>query len=129
MILSVEQKGAQPEIAILPFGRGQVVAIGEADFLRNDVLRRSSGAVLAVRVLESIDSTKRSPIVFDEYHQGYGERITTLTVIGDALVGTTWGRALLQLAGAGLLYLMVLGVRPLRRLRARASSDDLRSST
>ena len=51
--------------------------------------------------------------MFDEYHQGYGERITTLGVIGSALAGTSWGRALLQLALAGLLYLMVLGVRPI----------------
>ena len=52
VILSVKQKGAQPEIAILPMGRGRVVAMGEADFLRNDVLRKTAGAVLAVRVLE-----------------------------------------------------------------------------
>lgn len=112
-LLSVERKGPQPEISILPVGRGRVVAIADPDFLRNDVLRRTAGAVLAVRVLESVDPKRRSTIVFDEYHQGYGDTTKQTDVLEYALFGTAWGRALVQLGIAGLLYLMVIGVRPI----------------
>jgi len=73
-LLSVGKRDIKPEIAVLPMGRGQVVAIADPAFLRNDVLRKTAGAVLAVRILENVDPARRSPIVFDEYHQGYGEQ-------------------------------------------------------
>jgi hypothetical protein len=112
-LLYVDRRDIKPEIAILPIGRGQVVAIADPSFLRNDVLRKLAGAVLAVRILENVDSARRSPIVFDEYHQGYGEGTSTMAVLRDALFGTTWGRTILQLAAAALLYLLVIGVRPI----------------
>jgi hypothetical protein len=112
-LLSVAQKRMHPEIAVLPMSRGEVVAIGDGMFLRNDVLRDIEGAVLAVRMLENVDPSKRRPVIFDEYHQGYGERTTTLGVLADALTGTGWGRAILQLGAAALLYLLLIGVRPI----------------
>jgi hypothetical protein len=112
-LLYVEKNSIKPEISILPMGRGQVVAIADPTFLRNDVLRKTAGAVLAVRILENVDPARRSPIVFDEYHQGYGERASMPAVLREALFRTTWGRAILQLAVAGLLYLLVIGVRPI----------------
>lgn len=112
-LLYVEQKGRRPEISILPVGRGRVLAIADPTFLRNDVLRKTAGAVLAVRVLESVDPNQRSTIVFDEYHQGYGDTTGQVEVLEGALFGTAWGRAVLQLAAAGLLYLVVIGVRPI----------------
>ncbi len=109
-----------PEIAILPIGRGAVVAIADPTFLRNDVLRKTAGAVLAVRVLESIDSAGKSPVVFDEYHQGYGASTSLPELIGDAMLHTTWGRAALQIGLAALLYLLMIGVRPIAPMsRAR----------
>jgi hypothetical protein len=102
-----------PEIAILPFGRGAIAAIADPTFLRNDVFRKTAGAVLAVRVLESIDSAGKSPIVFDEYHQGYGATTSLPNLIGDAMLDTTWGRAGLQIGLAALLYLLMIGVRPI----------------
>ncbi len=102
-----------PEIAILPTGRGAVIAIADPTFLRNDVLRKTAGAVLAVRVLESIDSAGKSPIVFDEYHQGYGASTSLPELIGDAMLQTTWGRTGLQIGLAALLYLLMIGVRPI----------------
>ncbi|MEP7065151.1 MAG: DUF4350 domain-containing protein [Gemmatimonadota bacterium] len=112
-LLYVDKRDLKPEIAILPIGRGNVVAMGDPSFLRNDVLRKTAGAVLAVRILESIDASRQSPLVFDEYHQGYGERTSQLDVLRDALFGTTWGRAILQAAVAALLYLLMIGVRPI----------------
>jgi hypothetical protein len=119
-LLYVDRKDLKPEIAVLPVGRGQVVAIGDPSFLRNDVVRKTAGAVLAVRILESIDSSRSSPLVFDEYHQGYGDRSSQFDVLRDALFDTTWGRAIVQIAIAALLYLMVIGVRPIAPMsRAR----------
>ncbi|HEY2896724.1 MAG TPA: DUF4350 domain-containing protein, partial [Gemmatimonadaceae bacterium] len=119
-LVYVDRRNIKPEISILAIGRGQVVAIADPSFLRNDVLRKTAGAVLAVRILESVNATRRSPIIFDEYHQGYGEQISRTTVLADALIGTIWGRAILQLAAAALLYLLVIGVRPIApKSRAR----------
>jgi len=112
-LLSVGKRDIKPEIAVLPMGRGQVVAIADPAFLRNDVLRKTAGAVLAVRILENVDPARRSPIVFDEYHQGYGEQTSMPAVLREALLGTSWGRAILQLGAAALLYLLVIGVRPI----------------
>jgi hypothetical protein len=102
-----------PEIAILPIGRGAVVAIADPTFLRNDVLRKTAGAVLAVRVLESIDTAGKSPLVFDEYHQGFGVSTSLPELVGDAMLQTTWGRAGLEIGLAALLYLIMIGVRPI----------------
>jgi len=119
-LLYVHAKHEHPEIAILPMKRGAVVAIADPTFLRNDVLRRIAGAVLAVRVFESVDAERRSRIVFDEYHQGFGEKTTQLDVLEEALFETSWGRAIVQIAAAGLLYLLVIGVRPIAPIsRAR----------
>jgi hypothetical protein len=119
-LLYVQAKRVHPEISVLPIGRGQVVAIADPTFLRNDVLRKTAGAVLAVRILESIDSSRHSPIVFDEYHQGYGEMPSQTDVLREALLETAWGRAVLQIGVAGLIYLMVIGVRPIAPIsRAR----------
>lgn len=112
-LLYVRAKRVHPEITVLPIGRGEVVAIADPTFLRNDVLRKTAGAVLAVRILESIDSARRFPIIFDEYHQGYGEMPSQMDVIREALFETAWGRAVLQIGIAGLLYLLVIGVRPI----------------
>jgi hypothetical protein len=58
--------------------------------------------------------------VFDEYHQGYGESASFPDLIGDAMLHTTWGRVALQIGGAALLYLLVIGVRPIApKSRAR----------
>jgi hypothetical protein len=112
-LLYVQKKDSKPEISILPMGRGQVIAIADPSFLRNDVLRKRAGAVLAVRILENVEPARRSPIVFDEYHQGYGEQTSMPAVLREALFGTTWGRAIVQVGIAALLYLLVIGVRPI----------------
>ena len=114
------QSNVRSEIVSLPFERGQIVAIADPSFLRNDVLRKTAGAVLAVRIVESVDSAGKSPLVFDEFHQGFGETSSPVDVVGEALVGTTWGRAGIQLCIAGLLYLLMIGVRPIAPIaRAR----------
>lgn len=112
MVRTIERR-IRPEIVILPMGRGAVVAIGDPGFLRNDVLKKTAGAVLAVRILERIDPSGHAPIVFDEFHQGFGGTDSPVDVLVDAFTLTRAGRAALQIALAGALYLLVIGVRPI----------------
>lgn len=108
-----ERHRLEPEIAMLRMGRGVVVAIGDPSFLRNDVLRRTAGALLAVRIMEQIDSSGHAPVVFDEFHQGFGRTDSPIDVFVEALTLTKPGRAALQLALAAVLYLLAIGVRPI----------------
>jgi len=101
-----------------PLGRGRVVVAADPDLLRNDVLRvcRWGADVAAIRMLEyaSDDAPnrgRRSRLVFDEYHQGYGEQPGTMRGIFSYLGRTASGHLVLQLAAAGLLLLFALGPR------------------
>ncbi|HEX6631479.1 MAG TPA: DUF4350 domain-containing protein, partial [Gemmatimonadaceae bacterium] len=66
---------ASPPAAVgFPLGRGRVVAVADADLLRNDVLRvcRWDAGVRAARMLEWLGASPARTLVFDEYHHGYG---------------------------------------------------------
>ncbi|HEY7861342.1 MAG TPA: DUF4350 domain-containing protein, partial [Gemmatimonadaceae bacterium] len=80
-----------PEIAIMTLSHGDVVMIADPSFLRNDIMRRTAGAVLAVRIVERIDRSGRAPLVFDEFHQGFGSTDSPLNVLADALTLTRPG--------------------------------------
>ena len=101
-----------------PLGRGRVVVAADPDLLRNDVLRvcRWGADVAAVRILEyasadAPDGGRRDRLVFDEYHQGYGEQPGTVRGIVTYLARTASGHLVLQLAAAGLLLLFAIGPR------------------
>src|SRR4029450_6670951 len=87
-----------------PLGRGRVVVAADPDLLRNDVLRVCEwGAdVAAVRILEYVSDSapgggRRQRLVFDEYHQGYGEQPGTMRGIFRYLARTGSGHLVLQL--------------------------------
>ncbi len=102
-----------PTIMARRIGRGVVLAIADPHFLRNRVVRRGPAAVLAVRLLEWLDPSGRTPVVFDEYHQGFGTRDQLVAVVGRAVVRTAPGRGLLHLVVAGIVLLLAIGVRPI----------------
>lgn len=102
-----------PAIMARPFGRGLVVAVADPSFFRNGTLRDGPGAVLAVRLLEYVDSTRAAPVVFDEYHHGFGVHGGPIDVMGRALFFTAPGRGLVQLVAAMLALLLAYGVRPI----------------
>ncbi|MGH7471568.1 MAG: DUF4350 domain-containing protein [Longimicrobiales bacterium] len=114
-------RGREPVIVGLPFGRGRVLAAAEPDLFSNEVLRRRNSGVRVVRMMEWLTSGDSSPpIVFDEYHHGHGQHASIIKVTQRALTETRAGRTLLQLALAGLVLLVALGVRPVRpRVRSR----------
>jgi hypothetical protein len=101
-----------------PIGRGRVVVAADPDLLRNDVLRvcRWGADVAAVRMLEYASEGapgggRRDRLVFDEYHQGYGEQPGTMRGIFTYLRRTGSGHLVLQLAAAGLVLLLAVGPR------------------
>ena len=101
-----------------PLGRGRVVVASDPDVLRNDVLRvcRNGLSVAAVRALEYLRDGGPAPrwhLVFDEYHQGFGEQPGTYAAIVSYLGNTASGHVLLQLLGAGLLLLAAAASRGL----------------
>lgn len=107
-----------PAVIGFPLGRGRVVVAADPDLLRNDVLRvcRWGADVAAVRMLEyasagAPNGGRRDRLVFDEYHQGYGDQPGTVRGIVTYLGRTASGHLVLQLAAAGLLLLFAAGPR------------------
>jgi hypothetical protein len=99
-------------------GRGRVAVVGDPDLVRNDVLRRCDwGAdVRVVRMLEWLrdgGAAPRTSIVFDEFHQGFGERASAPGAIRRFLVAHPVGQTILQLALAALVLLLAIGPRAL----------------
>jgi len=101
-----------------PLGQGRVAVVADPDLLRNDVLRVCEwGADVAnVRILEYLSDDapgggRRQQLVFDEYHQGYGDQPGTVKGIVRFLSRTSSGHLVLQLAGAGLVLLLAVGPR------------------
>ena len=110
--------GTQAAAVGFPLGRGRVVVAADPDLLRNDVLRvcRWGADIANVRILEylSMDAPgggRRKQVVFDEYHQGYGDQPGTMKGIVRYLGRTSSGHLVLQLAGAGLVLLLATGPR------------------
>jgi hypothetical protein len=109
----------RPSVVGFPLGRGRVVVASDPDFLRNDVLRvcRYGLDVRAVRALEYLRDGAAAPrriILFDEYHQGYGEQPGSTRTIASYLSGVSSGRLVLQLAVAGLVLILALAPRAIR---------------
>jgi hypothetical protein len=98
-----------------PYGRGRIVVGADPDLLRNDALRvcKYGLDVAAIQMLEYLDEPggSRRPIVFDEYHQGYGEQRGTMTAVATYLVGASSGRWLVQMLAAGLILLLAVAPR------------------
>ena len=98
-----------------PYGRGRIVALADPDWLRNDVIRvcKWRAGESAVRMLEYLSPDQRQRLVFDEFHQGFGESRGPMVALGDALGNTPPGRALLMALVAGLVLLAAVGPRPI----------------
>lgn len=119
-LVRVERNGNdRPAIVSLSIGQGEVLAVSDSRFFRNFIARDGDGAVLAVRLLEWLDPARERPLVFDEYHQGFGSHDSMPSAIADALFHTAPGLAFVQLVAAGLILLLVYAVRPIAPLARR----------
>lgn len=97
-----------------PLGAGKVVILSDPDFLRNDVIRvcRWNLGIEAMRMIDYAAGNRREMLVFDEYH--FGNKAST-DLIGAAtvfLTDTSPGRAIAQIALAGLILLAAAAWRP-----------------
>ena len=110
---SKRRSNVLPVVLGYPYGKGWVVAIADPTFLRNDVLRHGRTPVLAVRILEYAEPSEHAPVVFDEYHHGFGTHADLIGAVGRFLRATPPGRLLAQLAIAGLLLIAALAPRAL----------------
>ena len=112
-LLSAKLLRLHPVVMGRMIGRGRVVVIADGSFLRNGIMSRGDAAVLLVRLLAWADTTGTRPLVFDEYHHGYGEHPGLMPTVRRALTGTPAGRATLWLAFAALVLLFAASVRPI----------------
>lgn len=97
----------------LPYGRGRIVVVADPDWLRNDVVRvcKWGAGEMALRALEwARPRDGARTLVFDEYHQGYGQGRGMMATIARAAVRTGEGRTVL--AGMAALLLLLLAVSP-----------------
>ena len=117
--------GNAPVAVALPVGRGRIVAVADPTMVSNGALRRSDNAVWLVSLTAGWGS---GAALFDEYHHGFGEKRGAGTLTR-AFLKTPWGWMIVQLAGAGLLYVFLFRRRFGRisepPLPARASALEL----
>ena len=110
----------QPLVLGVPLGRGRIAILADGDILANSELRDETIAVLPIRLLEWVAPGRRPPVIFTEYHQGYGRHPSVTRSIRTALFHTAPGRTAVHLLAAGALLLLVHGIRPISpRPRAR----------
>ncbi len=98
-----------------PLGRGRVAAVSDPNVLRNDVIRvcRWNAGLAAVRMIEYLSGESRRRIIFDEFHQGFGQQPDVNRAILATLTKTPPGRAVAQLALAAIVLLAAVGPRPI----------------
>jgi len=89
-------------------GGGSIVLWADQGYFRNSAWREGSVPYFVAPLL-----TPAQPglIVWDEYHQGFGEEVSLAATTLDWLVSTPGGWALLQLIGVLLVALAVAAVR------------------
>ena len=104
----------------VPLGRGRIAILADGDILANSELRDETTAVLPIRLLEWVAPGRRPPVIFTEYHQGYGRHPSVTRSIRTAVFQTAPGRMVVHFLAAGALLLLVHGIRPISpRPRAR----------
>lgn len=100
-----------------PLGRGRVAVVSTSALFSNDVIRLCGmGAdVVVARTFEFMRPAAATtpPLVFDEYHHGFGIHGGSLRAISHYLIGTPSGRFLTAVLCAGLLLVLARAPRPI----------------
>jgi len=129
--LFADERGLR--VAAAPVGRGWVIALADSSFLNNGWIGLADNAVLAVNLAAYARNLARGPNVsFDEYHNGFGRRLSGWSIMWAMLLETAAGWAVLSLTAAGILYLFYRGRRfgsryPLERRRRRSKLEYIQS--
>jgi len=89
-------------------GGGRAILLAEASYLSNEALRNTQvGLIVVPWVLD--EHPQR--FIFDEYHQGFGERGSIFAATWSWMTGSPVGWGLLQLVFAGLVLLLAVSIR------------------
>jgi len=97
--------GATASAITKSWGSGRIVLVSDSYAFSNQTLRATENAVwMADRTSEWSDAGA-SRVLIDEYHHGFGDRRSILSLIGAFLV-LPWGFMSMQLALAGLIFLL-----------------------
>ncbi len=67
--------------AVKPQGKGRIIVIADPSLITNAGIGRSDNAVFIAN-LATLNARKGETIVFDEYHQGYGEKRSVAHLLG-----------------------------------------------
>jgi len=94
------RRGEDVVVAGAAVGQGRIVVIPDASFISNDSLPRSDNAALLVGLCAGWGSGRA---LFDEFHQGFGQKRGT-AALAWAFARTPWGWTALTIAAAGLIY-------------------------
>jgi len=105
---------ANPAVFVLGrrIGRGHAIAIAPRVLYSNMFVRDPRPMIALVNAITWSGGT-RHPVVFDEYHQGFGVHPNPLAAVWAALSTTPAGRMTLQMIVAALVLLAALAIRPL----------------
>jgi hypothetical protein len=110
---------ARPAAIGFTLGKGRVIALSDANIIRNDIIRVCKWDI-GVRVIGMLEylSAGKSPaetrLVFDEYHQHFGPQPDIPRAIGRALFQSSPGRMLTQVIIASIVLLLAVSPRPIR---------------
>ncbi|MGI9077057.1 MAG: DUF4350 domain-containing protein [Gemmatimonadaceae bacterium] len=102
-----------PIAAGFSLGRGRVVALADPGLIRNRSLRRPLMGVEIARMLGWVTPSRGAPMVFAEYHHGFGTHTNVSGLVAEALLDSPSGRAALQVVAAALILLLALAPRPI----------------
>jgi hypothetical protein len=126
------RKVKMPAAVGFPFGAGRIVVLSDADLLRNDVIRvcRWGLGIEALRMIDYAAAGRREMLVFDEFHFGKRASADVLGAATDFLTDTAPGRAILQIAIAGLVLLVAAAWRPVapvavKRIERRSALEHV----
>jgi len=89
-------------------GGGRITIVADARYVANRALRESDAGLM---VIPWFLAGRPSGVVFDEYHQGFGEHGSLLGAAARWAAGAPAGWAMLQLAAACLVLLALAAVR------------------
>lgn len=99
------------------YGRGHAIGIATPDLVTNQLMRDGRPSIALVRALEwardAQSGTRAHPVIFDEYHHGFGTHADVVGAVERALVTTPLGRMALQGCVAAVILILAVGARPL----------------
>jgi hypothetical protein len=115
-----------------PMGAGHVVILSDADLLRNDVIRVCHWGlgIAAMRMIDYAAHGRRETIEFDEYHFAKRASADVIDATTHFLTDTAPGRAILEVAIAGLVLLAAAAWRPVapfgrKRIERRSAVEHV----